>query len=200
MLDILVEKFGMEPWIATYLLLPVLIFMARILDVSVGTIRVIFIMQGNKRLAPALGFMESFIWLVAISQIMRNIDNMFSYIAFAGGYAAAIYVGLYLEEKLALGKVMVRVITEKETNKRIEYLIDNNLNFAIIPAEGRSGLVNVIFFEIKRDLLHQIIDAITRFNPKAFHTIESVKGTNEYQFAESQRNRSFFGHLSLKKK
>jgi len=200
MLDILVEKLGLDPWLASYILLPVLIFMARILDVSIGTIRVIFIMQGNKRLAPLLGFIESFIWLVAISQIVRNIDNIFSYVAFAGGYAVGTYVGLYLEEKLAFGKVLVRVITKKDASELIEYLISNNFHFTNVPAEGRFGPVNVIFFVIKRDYLHQITGAIKRFNPKAFYTVESIKETSEYQFVEPQRRRNFFGQLSLKRK
>ena len=200
MLDILTQKLGMEPWVATYVLLPVLIFMARILDVSIGTIRVILIMQGNKRLAPLLGFIESFIWLVAISQIIRNIDNMFSYVAFAGGYATGTFIGLYLEEKLAFGKVLVRVITKKEANELIEYLVANNFHFTNIPAEGRYGPVNVIFSVIKRDRLHQIIGAVKKFNPKAFYTIETIKGSSEYQFTEPQRRRAFFGYLSLKRK
>lgn len=201
MIDLLVEELGMAPWVANYLILPVLIFCARILDVSAGTVRVVFIMQGNKRLAPLVGFVESFIWLIAISQIVRNIDNIISYVAFSGGFAAGTFVGLYIEEKLAIGKVLVRVITRKEASQLIKYLVDNDFYFTNVPAEGRYGKVNVIFFVIQRDRLPAILEAIKEFNPKAFYTIESVRGASEYHFSETRKpGFAFFRYLSLKRK
>ena len=200
MIDLLVEELGLAPWIANYLILPLLIFCARILDVSAGTVRVVFIMQGNKRLAPLVGFVESFIWLIAISQIVRNIDNIISYVAFSGGFAAGTFVGLYIEEKLAIGKVLVRVITKIEGTELINYLIENDYYFTNVPAEGRYGKVNVIFFVIQRDRLKPIVDAIKQFNPKAFYTIESVRAASEHHFADTKKSFTFFRYLSLKRR
>ena len=200
MLDILVEKLGLAPWFASYVLLPFLIFSARILDVSFGTIRVVFIMQGNKRLAPFIGFMESFIWLVAVSQIIKNVDNIITYIAFAAGYGTGTYVGLIIEEKLAFGKVLIRIITQKAATELIEFLQVNDFYFTNVPAEGRYGKVNVLFSVIKRERLPIIIEGIKTFNPNAFYTVESVKSSTENQVDVSKRKFALLSLLTSKRK
>ena len=105
------EHFGISPELLNYAILPLLIFLARIGDVSIATIRIIFVMSGKKVIAPILGFFESLIWLLANGQIFNNIDNVWSYIAYASGYATGTFVGMYIEEKLAIGRVVVRIIT-----------------------------------------------------------------------------------------
>ena len=87
----------------TFVLLPVLIFLARVLDVSFGTIRIIFISRGQKLLAPLIGFFEILIWLVAIGKVMQNLGNVYCHIAYAGGFAAGNFTGMWIEEKLAMG-------------------------------------------------------------------------------------------------
>jgi uncharacterized protein YebE (UPF0316 family) len=72
----------------TYAILPLLIFIARILDAMLGTIRIIFVSRGKKRLAPLFEFFEVLIWLLAIGQIMKNLTNVICYQAYAGGFAA----------------------------------------------------------------------------------------------------------------
>jgi len=85
--------------------LPLLIFFARVCDVSLGTIRIIFISKGIKYLAPIVGFFEILIWLLAISQIMQNLTNPYYYIFYAGGFATGNLVGIILDEKLSIGTV-----------------------------------------------------------------------------------------------
>jgi uncharacterized protein YebE (UPF0316 family) len=200
MLDILVEKLGMAPWFASYVLLPVLIFAARILDVSFGTIRVVFIMQGNKRLAPIIGFLESFVWLVAVSQIIKNVDNMVTYLAFAGGFGMGTYVGLIIEEKLAFGKVLIRIITKKPATELIQFLEENNFYFTNVPAEGRYGKVNVLFSVIDRERLTKIFEGIETFNPNAFYTVESVKSATDNKEDKTKSRLALFNVLTSKKK
>ena len=93
--------FGSE--IFTFIILPILIFIARVCDVSIGTMRIIFISRGAKILAPLLGFFEILIWLVAIGKVMQNLDNIACYVAYAGGFATGNFVGIRIEEKLAMG-------------------------------------------------------------------------------------------------
>jgi len=200
MLDILVEKMGMAPWLASYVLLPVLIFLARILDVSIGTIRVVFIIQGNKRVAPFIGFLESFIWLVAVSQIIKNVDNLITYIAFAAGFGMGTYVGLIIEEKLAFGKVLIRIITKKPAAELIEFMQENNFYFTNVPAEGRYGKVNVLFSVINRERLPIIFKGIRTHNPNAFYTIESVKSATENRVEVTRRKFALFNFLAAKRK
>ena len=82
-----------------YIVLPLLIFVFRIFDQSIGTVRLILAAKGLKKLAPFFAFFESFIWLVAIGQIMKHLDNIYCYLAFAGGYAAGNYFGILLDRK-----------------------------------------------------------------------------------------------------
>src|SRR5512136_1275959 len=103
----------------TYVVLPILIFCARICDVSLGTIRVIFVSRGYRYLAPVLGFFEISIWLLAIGQIMRNLNNWTAYLAYAAGFALGTFVGITLEERLSIGMVIVRVITKRDCSPLI---------------------------------------------------------------------------------
>src|SRR3989338_8300095 len=86
-----------------YVVIPLLIFLARVCDVSVGTVRLILLYRGRRVLAPLLGFFEVLIWLLAVRQIMFNLTNPVVFISFAAGFAAGNYVGIILEEKLAVG-------------------------------------------------------------------------------------------------
>ncbi|MDD1699528.1 MAG: DUF5698 domain-containing protein, partial [Methanoregula sp.] len=103
-----------SPEIFTYVIIPLLIFCARICDVSLGTIRVIFISKGIKYLAPIIGFFEVIIWLLAIGQVMNNLTNFVAYGAYGAGFASGTYIGMLIEEKISLGLTSVRIITKKD--------------------------------------------------------------------------------------
>lgn len=159
----------------TWVVLPLLIFLARILDVTVGTLRIIFVARGNRLLAPILGFFEVFVWLLAIGQIMRNLDNVLCYIAYAGGFATGNFVGIWIEQKLALGKLMVRIITKRNADVLIANLRRKGFGVTSVDAEGSQGPVSVVFLVIKRIDLELVIQDIEIHNPNAFYTIEDTR-------------------------
>ena len=99
-------------WFGSYGI-ALLIFFLRIGDVSLGTIRIIFVARGNKFIAPLLGFFEVFIWVIAISNIIQHLDNWVNYVAYAGGFAAGNFIGMLIEERLAVGVSLVRIITKR---------------------------------------------------------------------------------------
>lgn len=138
-----------------------------------------FVLSGKKKVAPILGFFEAMIWLLAIGQIFQNINNPMSYIAYAGGFAMGTFVGMTLEEKLALGRVLVRVITPTPMPELIDYMKDKNFRFTSVGAEGRYGKVTLLFTVMKREDLQEYIDKVRSLNDKAFYTIESVKRVSE---------------------
>lgn len=170
---------GIPPEVFNYVIMPILIFCARVMDVSINTLRIMFVMNGKKKIAPILGFFESLIWLLAIGQIFQNIDNPMSYVAYAGGFAMGTFVGMTIEEKLALGRVLVRVITPEPMPTLIEYMKEHNFRFTSVGAEGRYGKVNLLFTVMKRDDLTGFIGKVKSINDKAFYTIESVKRISE---------------------
>lgn len=168
--------------IYTWLILPLLIFMARVFDVSLGTIRIIFVSRGTKYLAPLVGFFELLIWLLAIGQIMRNLSNIACYVAYAGGFATGTYVGMYLEEKLAMGVLLVRIITGKDSSELIDFLKSASFGVTSVDAHGATGHVNVIYTMINRSDLQRVVGIIRRFNPKAFYSIEDIRSVSKEIF------------------
>lgn len=173
--------------------LPLLIFFARILDVSINTVRIIFVMTGKKGISTVLGFLESLIWLLAIGQIFKHMDNVYSYIAYPAGFAAGIYIGMRIEEKLALGKVVVRIITGEDTKSIIEYLRKYNYRYSIISGESDLGEEKILFTVVKRENLPFLKAKLTEELPSAFYTVESVKSASETGLLEEKPSRRGLG-------
>jgi len=172
--------FGSE--IFTFVMLPVLIFLARIFDVTFGTIRIIFISRGQKYLAPLIGFFEILIWLVAIGKVMQNLNNVFCYLAYAGGFAAGNFIGICIEEKLAMGTSIIQIITRQDASELTNELRTSGFGVTAIPAEGSTGRVHIIYTVIKRSDLEDVVKIIKQFNPKAFYSIEDVRFVSKAAF------------------
>jgi uncharacterized protein YebE (UPF0316 family) len=185
-----------SPEISQWVIIPVLIVLARIGDVTLGTIRIISIGRGYKLVAPLLGFFEVFIWLLAIRQIMQNVTEVYYYIAYSGGFAAGTFVGMYIEEKLAIGILSIRIITRKDASELIAFLRSANYGVTSVDAQGATGRVHVIYTIVKRSDVDDIIQIIKRCNPKAFYLVEDVRFASEGIFP---RNRAPYkkGYLNL---
>lgn len=174
-----IENIGISESVFNYIIIPALIFLARVCDVSINTVRIIFVMHGKKFLAPLLGFFEAFIWLLAIRQIITNIDAIYSYFAYAGGFATGTFLGMVIEEKLALGRVVVRVITQKPAEQLIVFLKEKGYRYSNLDAESNDGKVNILFSVVKREELPNYIGIINKYNPQAYYTVEGVKKVSE---------------------
>jgi uncharacterized protein YebE (UPF0316 family) len=162
-----------------YVVLPFLIFIARILDVSIGTIRIVMVAKGEKLIAPLLGFFEVLIWLIAISQIIENLDNWVCYIAYGAGFATGNYIGMIIEEKLAVGIVQLQIITRADAQKLIEKLKSDGYGITHQEAHGAIQEVSIIYSIIKRNDLARVDEIIRTFNPHAFYSIADVKFVNK---------------------
>ena len=163
----------------SYGLLPALIFLARICDVSIGTMRIIFVSKGKKNIAPILGFFEVLIWITAISKIMENLDHYINYIAYAAGFATGNYVGMIIEEKLAVGIQMIRVFTHQNGLELVQSLNSSGYGATSVEAHGAKEKVHLIYTIVQRNELDKVLEVIDKFNPKAFYTIEDVRAVNE---------------------
>ncbi len=188
-------------WYFSYLVVPVLIIFAKIIDVSLGTIRIILVSKGSKSLAPILGFFEVLVWIVAIGQVMQNLTNPINYIAYALGFAIGNYVGIIIEGKLALGQVIVRVITKKDASDLITVLIEEKFGVTIVDATGATGPVHMIFTVIKRSQINCVVQIIKKHNPHAFYSIEDIRFVSEIYHAQpSRKKRPKFGRTQNKRK
>ncbi len=159
--------------------IPFLIFCARVCDVAVGTLRIAMISRGLVRTAPIAGFLESLIWIIAISQVMRHLDTPMHYLAWAGGYATGTYVGVLLEEKLALGLISVRVITEQDASALLQALGQAAFGVTSFAARGLQGRVRLIFSVIRRRELRRYLDIVREEEPQAFISVSDVRTATE---------------------
>jgi len=165
-----------------WVVLPLLIFIARICDQTIGTIRIVFISRGDKWISPILGFIEVIIWVLAIRQILYNLSNVVGYVAYAGGFATGNFIGMLIEEKIALGKRVVQIITQKDASKLIKFLTRKGYGITNIPAEGSRGNVNVIYTIIDRSDMERVIQLVERINPGAFYSVQNVLSVKEGVF------------------
>ena len=140
-------------------------------------------------LAPLLGFFEILIWLLAIGQILSNLTNWVNYVAYALGFALGNYFGLVIENRLALGKVMLRIITKREADDLLDALRGSKIGITSVDAEGKFGDVKIIFMVLQRKDLEGVIDIIKRHNPKAFYSIEDVRYVNDRMIRGSHGQR-----------
>jgi uncharacterized protein YebE (UPF0316 family) len=175
--------------IFSYAIMPVLIFCARICDVSFGTLRIIFVSKGKKKIAPFLGFFEVLIWIIAISKIMQNLDNYINYVAYAAGFATGNLVGMTIEEKLAMGIQMIRIFTHEHGMELVKTLNEHGFGATTIEAHGAKEKIFIVYSIVNRNDLENVLDIIIKFNPKAFFTVEDIKAVNEGIFTP-KKNKS----------
>ena len=174
-----IETLGFSENIFAFILLPLLIFLARICDVSINTIRIIYMLGGRRGTSTILGFFESLIWLMAISQIFKHLDNWVCYVAYPAGFASGIFVGMMIEERIAYGKVIVRIITRKEVTPLIQFLNAQEFRYTKVVAEGPDGHENLVFTVLQRERLDDLLEKLKEILPSAFYTIEKVKAAAE---------------------
>jgi len=167
-----------------WIILPLFIFFARVCDVTLGTIRIIFVSRGRRYLAPVFGFFEVLIWIVAISQIVRNLNNVACYLAYAAGFATGNFLGLLIEEKLALGMVNVRIFAMQEGELLTGKLHDAGYGVTRVNAHGWQGAVTLVFTIVPRKDLAEIVQLIQSVNPKLFFSVEEVRSASEGVFPQ----------------
>ncbi len=188
-------------WIA--ILIPLAIMLARICDVTIGTLRIIFVSRGMKIIAPLLGFFEVLIWLVAIGQIMQNLSSWTHYVAYATGFALGNFIGILVEERLAVGMLAVRIITQKEATGLIAELRRQKIGTTSIEGRGMTGKVSLIFLIINRQHLPLIQQLVQKHNPQAFVSVSDVRSVQEGYFPKRGGAKGAFSRLlnsSLKRK
>ena len=173
----MVEFWQEHGW--AWVVLPALIFFARIVDVSISTLRFMFLARGARWPTVVIGFFEALVWIIIISQIIRNLDNFMCFLAYAAGFAVGTYVGIRIEERLAFGKIVMRVITQKPADALLEALKEKKYGVTNFPAEGARGPVQIIFMVLKRVQLQSVVELIKSHNPTAFYTIEDVRFASE---------------------
>lgn len=158
------------PW-----LLPVMIFFGRICDVTLGTLRIIYVSKGERKKAPVVGFFEVFIWVVIISQIFSHANDLIAYLAYAGGYAAGNYVGILVENKIAFGYQLIRVYTKGSGAGLTKELNRNGFGSTYLKGAGAVSEVDIVETVVNRKAEKKVIRIINEFDPDAFFLVEDIR-------------------------
>jgi uncharacterized protein YebE (UPF0316 family) len=154
--------------------LPLAIFVAEMAVVTISTMRIIFIGRGHKALAAGLGFFEVTIWLFAIGQVMSNLDSPLCFAGFAGGFVTGNWLGMSLEQRLAIGSVLVRVITGLESQQLVDLLREAGCGVTRIGAHGLQGPVEIVFTVIPRRRLTDVLALVKQFDADAFYSVDEL--------------------------
>ncbi len=164
-----------------FYVLPVVIFLSRIADVSLGTLRITMVSRGYKWQSALLGFFEVLIWVIVVSQLLKDVNNWVNYVAYAAGFSAGTFIGLYIEDKMRVGTVLVRIITLTKAKKLAEALTEAGVAITSVDAKGGFRNVTVIFSVLRRRRLNEIYEIVQDIDPDAFFSTEDIKYSNKHQ-------------------
>jgi uncharacterized protein YebE (UPF0316 family) len=157
------------PWLVGF------IFVAEMVVVTLCTLRTIFLSRGMRLLAPMLGFFEVSMWLFAIGEVMRNLGDVRCALAFSSGFTAGTFLGILLEQKIALGSVMVRTITNKEVAPLLHGLREAGYGVTCLDGQGATGPVQVVFTVVPRRELPAVTALLKAFDPGVFYSIDALQ-------------------------
>jgi len=184
------QFFGLDTHlpVVAWVILPLLIFLARTIDVSLATLRIVAIAQGRTSMAAFVGFFESLLWLIIVSQALQHLDNPMCVIGYAAGYSFGNVVGLALERRLALGHRLVRVIVPgDDPGHVVDDLRERGHGVTVVTGEGLKGSVRILFTIAKRKEVEEMIALIRERYPAAFFAVEDVRQAYEGYFAAPVR-------------
>jgi uncharacterized protein YebE (UPF0316 family) len=150
------------------------IFALRILDVSIGTLRIAYLVRGRRTVAGVLSFFESLVWLVAAAQVITSLDAPIKFIAYAAGYATGTVLGVSLERWIATGDSLLRVITPVDAPSVDAPLRDAGFTVTSVNAQGRDGDVRLHFTVIPRRKVPSALALVRRVSPDAYVTVEAT--------------------------
>jgi len=149
-----------------------LIFALRITDVSIGTLRITFLVRGRRGVAGALSFFESLIWLVAAAQVLSTLDSPLKFVAYAGGYATGTMLGVSVERWLAVGEVLMRVVTPVDAPSAEHLLRQAGFGVTVVNGQGMRGDVRILFVVLPRRRTQTALNTVKQVNPEAYITFE----------------------------
>ena len=155
-----------------------IIFSLRLADQSLGTMRALLVSKNKPIYAALIGLVESAIWIVAISQVIKDIDDPVLIGAYAAGFAAGTILGTYIERIVGVGNIVVRVFTASNSPSVAETLRDNGHGVTVIDGEGKEGPVKIYLCVIPRRKLKSVLSMIEEINPNAYITTDMANPTS----------------------
>lgn len=156
-------------------MIPLLVFAARICDVSIGTVRMIMVISGHRLASAALGFLEVLIWVLAVGGVVGNLSDPFTVLAFAGGFATGTLVGMTIEHRLAIGYRVVRVINPEPDKGLAGILREAGYTATRIDGHDRTGPAEIVFIPLRRRHVPALLERVAEIAPDAFLSVERAE-------------------------
>jgi uncharacterized protein YebE (UPF0316 family) len=157
------------------ILLAIGIFMLRIGDMSLDTLRMLFVVRGRKALVWGLGFFQSLLFVVAISTVLTNLNNAMTILAYATGFASGNVIGMWIEERMAVGFLQFTIISSTRGAVIAEQLRKSGYAVTEIPARGKNGTVTMLHTNVKRKDMDNIETIVLEADPEAFVTLDEIR-------------------------
>jgi len=154
---------------------PVLIFVLRIFDVSLSTLRILLSVRNQRVMVPIIGFFEVLIWIFAVGSAIRNLESIWHVLGYAGGFAMGNIVGLWIEGKLAIGLATLRIISRAGGVELAEALREKGYGVTEFYGQGRDGRVEIVYTAVARREIPRVLDEVARWDPDAFVTVEEPR-------------------------
>jgi uncharacterized protein YebE (UPF0316 family) len=154
---------------------PLLIFSLRIFDVSLSTLRILLAVRGQRLLVPIIGFFEVLIWIFAVGNAIRHLESSWHVLAYAAGFSAGNVVGLWLEEKLAIGLATMRIVSQRAGVQLADALRAHGFGVTEFSGQGRAGRVEVVHTVVQRRDIPRVFTEVERWDPDAFVTVEEPR-------------------------
>lgn len=154
---------------------PLVIFLLRIVDVSLATVRMLLSVRGQKHVVPLIGFFEVLVWIFAVGNAIQHLDSVLHLIGYAGGFASGTLVGLWIEEKMALGMATLRVMSQHGGVELAEALRERGFGVTEFAGHGRDGRVEVVYAVLRRRDLPLAFREVGVWDPEAFVTVEEPR-------------------------
>ncbi|MEW6379564.1 MAG: DUF5698 domain-containing protein [bacterium] len=157
------------------LLTGILIFLARIVDVSLGTVRTISIVQGRVETAFLLGFVEVSVWLAVIASVMDRVkEKPILGVFYALGFSTGNAVGILLEDRVSFGHIVLRIISPQRSREMAEQIRGLGHAVTTFQGEGASGPVTELYVMCRKSDLKRIVALVKCIEPDAFYTTEKA--------------------------
>ena len=151
------------------------IFALRVMDMTLDTLRMLFVVRGRKGIAWTLGFFQSVIFVVAITSVLSNLDNPLNIVGYAAGFATGNVIGMWIEERLAVGHLRLDIISSTRGAAIATALRETGFGVTEIPARGRDGMVSLLSVSVLRKDRARAEDVVREADPEAFMTAEDVR-------------------------
>lgn len=164
------------------------IFFARVIDVSMATVRMLMVVQGRKLHAASIGFFEIILYVTALNKVVNGLDNPLNLLAYAFGFACGNYVGITIENYIALGKLSAQIVLKDDDNEElIDFLRDNKFGVTVVEGCGKEGSREILNIALNRVDLNKLKDLVYASNPDAFITTSNINPVSGGYFSPKKR-------------